>query len=223
MVLEVVEKTDVDGREALHFRSITRSNKFVSAFYKLNNQVDSFANPESMASLSYKIVTKKKKRIKTEKARFDYEAKKVEYEKNGAKKTIDILSPACDSLSSFYHTRTVAFVPGKEFRFPTFSGGKLLETIIKEVKREKIRVKAGTFDTIKVHTVLKEGDVFKSKGDSYIWLTDDNFRMIVKIKTKINVGHITAELASFTRGKKELFFSSSQPSFTGSTSLSSAP
>ncbi|MFN3306874.1 MAG: DUF3108 domain-containing protein, partial [Candidatus Kapaibacteriota bacterium] len=42
-----------------------------------------------------------------------------------------------------------------------------------------------------------EGGLFKSEGSIYIWLTDDDRKMPVKVATKILIGYVTAELVSY--------------------------
>jgi hypothetical protein len=62
------------------------------------------------------------------------------------------------------------------------------------LRKEKIKTKLGVFDTIVIKPLMKSEGTFNRKGDMYIWLTDDEKRIPVKLKTKIVVGHITATL-----------------------------
>jgi len=62
------------------------------------------------------------------------------------------------------------------------------------VAKEKVVVPAGTFDTIKVKTLIKFEGLFVNKGEVFIWFTDDEVKMPVKIESKIKVGTITALL-----------------------------
>jgi len=56
-------------------------------------------------------------------------------------------------------------------------------------------VPAGTFDTIKVKTLIKYEGLSVNKGDVIIWFTDDEVKMPVKMESKIKVGTITALLS----------------------------
>ncbi|HZX48598.1 MAG TPA: DUF3108 domain-containing protein, partial [Nitrospirota bacterium] len=53
---------------------------------------------------------------------------------------------------------------------------------------------AGTFDTIKVKTLIKFEGLFVNKGEVFIWFTDDEVKIPVKMESKIKVGTITALL-----------------------------
>ena len=63
--------------------------------------------------------------------------------------------------------------------------------------KETVEVEAGTFDCIMVEPVIVEGGLFKTEGRIIIWLTDDELKIPVKVKTKILIGSIDAELAEY--------------------------
>jgi len=66
-------------------------------------------------------------------------------------------------------------------------------------------VPAGKFDCILVEPVLKSEGVFKSKGSIYVWVTDDDRRIPVLVKSKVPVGSISVSLTdmrmAFERGR----------------------
>jgi len=67
------------------------------------------------------------------------------------------------------------------------------------VKREKIKVASGTYDTFLVEPDLQHiGGVFEKSKDAKlkIWVTADKRRIPVKIKSKVIVGSFVAELIS---------------------------
>jgi hypothetical protein len=65
---------------------------------------------------------------------------------------------------------------------------------VKVLKRERIEVPAGKFDCILVEPVLKSEGVFQSKGSIFVWLTDDERRIPVLVKSKVPVGSISVSL-----------------------------
>jgi hypothetical protein len=67
------------------------------------------------------------------------------------------------------------------------------------VKREKVTVLSGTYDTYLVEPSLEHiGGVFKKSKDAklQIWVTADARRIPVKIKSKVAVGSFVGELMS---------------------------
>jgi len=53
------------------------------------------------------------------------------------------------------------------------------------VKREKVKVPAGTFNTVCIKPKLKFEGLWRQKGDIHIWLTDDDRRLPVLVTSKV--------------------------------------
>ena len=67
--------------------------------------------------------------------------------------------------------------------------------------RERITVPAGTFDCLVVQPVIQGEGLFQFEGDLTIWLSDDEHRLPVIMKTKVKVGAIDASLKSYRLGR----------------------
>ena len=71
-------------------------------------------------------------------------------------------------------------------------------------RREKVRLASGTYDTYLIEPSLKhlEGVFEKSRNAKIqLWVTNDDRRIPVKLKSKIVIGSFTGELISFTGGQ----------------------
>ena len=44
---------------------------------------------------------------------------------------------------------------------------------------------------------MAEGGLFKNEGNIIIWLSDDELKIPVKVKTKVVIGSIDAELTAY--------------------------
>ena len=49
----------------------------------------------------------------------------------------------------------------------------------------------------KAEPLVKEGGLFKHDGDIIIWITDDDLKMPVKVRSKIVIGHIEVVLTKY--------------------------
>ncbi len=65
------------------------------------------------------------------------------------------------------------------------------------LRREEVEVPAGTFQTIVVAPILKSPGLFEHKRNVYIWLTDDEKKIPVLMKTRIMIGSIDASLTEY--------------------------
>jgi hypothetical protein len=127
---------------------------------------------------------------------FDHKMGKAYYidHRNGEKATIDILPNTYDAYSSFYYLRSLKLEVGKSVFVSMLDNKKLWDVEVQVVKKEKLNTILGEVNTIQVRPIMKSEGIFERKGAIDIWLTDDERRIPVKMKTKIKIGSITATL-----------------------------
>jgi hypothetical protein len=114
--------------------------------------------------------------------------------------TYEIPKYVNDILSAFYITRTFDFSNkkiGDRINLQNFYKDKVYPLDVVYRGKEKITVGAGTFNCIIVEPLVQEGGLFKSEGNIIIWLTDDELKIPVKVKTKVIIGSIDAELTGY--------------------------
>jgi len=99
-----------------------------------------------------------------------------------------------DTLSSFYFFRTVALQVGKSSYIDIFDCKKLWNTEVQVLRREEIETPLGRFKTVVIKPILKFEGIFARTGDMFIWLTDDERRIPVQMKSKVKIGSISATL-----------------------------
>lgn len=193
-VMKVAEKIRIGGKEAFHIVATTSSNEAISYFYSLNNRIDTYIDSENFSTLKYKALTSENERKKHESAAFDGLKKEIRYEKNGKIKIIEAASPTCDSIASIYYIRGLNLKPGETVKLQTFDGGKLFNSDVSYLKKEKIAVSGVVYETVKIQSITKEAGSSKQKGELLMWLSDNKARTPVMMKTKIEFGYITSEL-----------------------------
>ncbi len=101
---------------------------------------------------------------------------------------------AFDPLSGFYEIRHRPLRVGHSEYMDVFDSKKLYKVEVQVLKKERIQTPLGEFDTILIKPLLKSEGLFMQKGDFYIWLTDDEKRIPVLIKSKVKIGNFTAHL-----------------------------
>lgn len=124
----------------------------------------------------------------------DKEPKKFEGE-------FDIPLYAQDAMSAFYFSRTLDFdrmKEGDKITLQNFYKDKTYPLDVKFLGKETIEVPAGEFRCIKLEPLVQEGGLFKSEGSIIVWLTDDDRRLPVKVKTQVIIGSIDADLSSYS-------------------------
>ena len=103
--------------------------------------------------------------------------------------------PAYDPLSAFYAITKTGVKIGETSYINVFDNKKFWRTEIQVLRKEKISVLAGEFNTILVKPLLESEGIFMKTGEMHIWLTDDDRRIPVRFTSKAIIGKFTAILA----------------------------
>jgi hypothetical protein len=106
-----------------------------------------------------------------------------------------------DILSAFYYARTIDYggmAAGSQFVLHNFYKDTTHELAVKLLGRQELEVEAGTFRTLVVEPMVKEGGLFKAEGRIVIWLTDDERKIPIRVNTKVLIGSIDTELKEYS-------------------------
>ena len=191
--MEVRGITPVNGREGYHIYSEARSAAAFDNFYKVRDTNESWIDTQSLCSLQFASHINEAGHRRDETIVFDHPAgayRILESSKTGSAPVF-----VQDVISALYYLRTRDLEVGKEISVDAQSGDKAWPLKIKVLRKEKIKVDAGTFKCIVVEPAIREGaGIFQAKGKLWVWLTDDARKLPVMMRSKIAVGSITAEL-----------------------------
>lgn len=105
-----------------------------------------------------------------------------------------------DIVSAFYYARTLDFTKlkvGDLIHLENFYKDTVYNLDVKYLGKEQTTVPAGIFNCIIVEPIVVKGGLFKSEGSIFVWLSDDNLKIPVKVKTKVVIGAIDAVLTSY--------------------------
>jgi len=195
----IPKEVKVRGNKSYKIVTEARSSKFFSAFYKVRDQVESYMDKEGLFTWQFK------KKLREGKYRAE---QLVEYDQvagwaiNNKKDSLRIPPCVQDIITSFYYIRTKNLEVGKSHFIDNHADNKLYPLEVKVHKKERIKVDAGIFDCVVVEPIIRASGLFKKKGRLLIWLTDDERKIPVQMKSKIIIGYITAELKKMEGVKK---------------------
>ncbi len=105
-----------------------------------------------------------------------------------------------DIVFAFFYVRTMDFSnlkKGDVINLSNFYNTKVYPLDVVYHGKETVELDLGKFNCIKVEPIIKEGGLFKTSGKIFIWFTDDQIRVPVKVQTQILIGSINANLISF--------------------------
>lgn len=196
-VLEVSEGAEFQGSKVHQISAVTNSNKFVDVFHKVRDRVDSFIYADNLASSRFKVHQEEGRYRQDKEIYFDYAKGTANYTVNNETSYYPIPPFVQDALSSLYYLRTRELVIGKPVVIDVFDDKKLWQVEVQVLGKERVKTPAGEFDTVLVKPLLKFEGIFQRKGDVYVWLTDDSRKMPVRMRSKVVIGFISAELVEY--------------------------
>lgn len=198
-VMEIPDMVKVDGRKCFHIVSTAQSNKFFSVFFKVDDKVESFMDVYGLYSLRYDKHIREGK-FKTDMSMtFDQDKHLALY--YSGRDTFQVPDYVQDVLSAFYFVRTQDLQVGKSILVDNHTDKKTYPLEVKVLRKEKVKVPAGEFNCVVVEPILKTPGIFEQKGSLTVWLTDDEVKMPVLMKSKVFIGSISTELTSYKLGE----------------------
>ena len=194
-VLEVAERQSLSGRSVVKLIHTAKSNEFVSAFYPVNNRVESFLDEE--ASYPHRLIFKRRegKRKNDIEVVYDQAAHKATVTKDGNTETMEVPSDVQDTLSVIYFFRTLrAADVGSSTIIHVNHDKKNYRLELRVEGTERLKGPLGEFDTTRILAIMPFRGLFMNEGNIRIWVTNDEARVPVLMKAKVIIGSITATL-----------------------------
>jgi hypothetical protein len=187
----------VNGRLCYRIQFNVNSLPSFSWVFRVEDRYLTFLDTESIAPLKFEQHVREGTYSRDFVAQFD----QVQHVARTTEGEYPIPEYVHDIMSAFYYFRTVDFstaIVGERFALFNFYKDKSYELEVRFLGRQELEVGAGTFNTIVVEPLVKEGGLFKSEGRIVIWLTDDELKIPVRVNTKVVIGSIDTELREYS-------------------------
>jgi len=121
------------------------------------------------------------------------------YVKNGKDTAVTVASPL-DDESFIYFIRTLPLAVGKHYEWNRYFVPDANPVIVDVVRREEIEVPAGKFMCYVLRPTIKSKGIFGEGGHAEVWISDDDRRLIVQMKSGLSFGSLNLYLKSYTPG-----------------------
>ncbi len=106
-----------------------------------------------------------------------------------------------DDISFLYYARTLPLQVGQTYTLDRYFDKAGNPVTIKVLRRDTVKVPAGTFATIVVQPVIQTKGLFGQGGRAEVYFTDDDRRLVVQVRSHVPVvGSLNMYLRSFTPG-----------------------
>jgi hypothetical protein len=170
-------------------------------FAKVDDHFESWLDVSSLASRRFE---QRQKEVKFRRERvFDFypeERRWVRVDKEGAG---DLPTDApLDDVSFLYFVRTLDLEVGKTYTLDRYFKADGNPVVIEVVRKERIQVPIGNFDTIVVRPVIRASGLFAEGGEAELYFTDDDRHILIQMRSRVPIlGHLHLLLESYRPGR----------------------
>jgi hypothetical protein len=203
-VIGIPELTRERGRECYHIVSVAESNAFFSVFFPVRDVVESLLDARELVSLRFEKRLSEGDYRAHDLVVFDHDRHLAIYPGFGKQRDrlIPLSLDAQDILSSLYYVRMVDLEVGKSVYIENHTDKKNYPLEIKVLKRERVEVPAGVFDCLVVEPIMRTPGLFRHTGSLRVWLTDDDLRIPVLMRSKVVIGSVSAVLTKMETAQR---------------------
>lgn len=186
--MEVLRVEDLRGRPAVHTNFQLKGRYlFFSANYVLESWVDQ-ANFTSMRfTQDNDEDTSEKDKV------YEIFPDRQMYSVNNGEEQPSVPDPL-DEGALLYFVRTMDLEVGKTYTLNRYFRPDRNPVIVKVLRKQTIKVPAGTFNTIVVQPIIKAKGIFSEGGKAEVWLSDDKDRVMVQMRVRLSVATISLQL-----------------------------
>jgi hypothetical protein len=193
--MEVVGTQDIRGREAWHTRFTVKGG---IPFYKVNDRLESWIDTRTFESLRF--VQDLQEGTRDKERSYEIYPERGTYSERGEVEHAPSVEDPLDDAAFLYFVRTIPLEVGKTYEFNRYFRPDRNPVKIRVVRKETIKVPAGTYATVVIQPVIKSKGIFSEKGHAEMWLTDDSRRLLVQMKTDLSIGSLNLYLRGYVPG-----------------------
>jgi hypothetical protein len=205
--LKVDPLVEVNGRRSYQFLTTVKSSPWFSSYYSVEDSAVTLMDYELLIPRVFTLHIKESGQLREVRSFFDFDQNKATYweKKVTAKSGVeekklqwDILSYSQNVFSAIYYLRIFRWEIGREYSFRVSDEEENLVFKAKALLRETLNTELGPKVAIKIKPEFTVKGAFKPVGDIYLWLSDDDRKMVLRIECKIKIGSLVSEVTSIT-------------------------
>ena len=186
--MEVLRVEDLRGRPAVH-TNFQLKGRYL--FFSANYVLESWVDQASFTSMRF-TSDNDEDAIEKDKVYEIFGERQTYSVNNGAE--LPSVSDPLDEGALLYFVRTLDLEVGQTYTLNRYFRPDRNPVIVKVLRKQTIKVPAGTFNTIVVQPIIKSKGIFSEGGKAEVWLSDDKDRVMVQMRVRLSVATISLQL-----------------------------
>jgi hypothetical protein len=183
------------GRSRAKLITTAQSRPAITKFFPVDNRVESLV--DSATLLPEHLFFKRREGKKKEDIEYTFHQNdgKVTVVKGGEPETLEMPPGTQDVISCLYFARSeLSFQPGASLTMNVFHDKKNRKLDVRVEQIETVSGPWGEVEAARVLVVMPFQGLFLNQGNIRVWFTNDERRIPVRMKAKVIIGSIVADL-----------------------------
>jgi len=188
------------GAAVWSLSTTARTHPFFDKVFKVRDKVESLWDKDLLLPHKFSKNLQEGKYRQYRVHTYNQQANSSTYQRWDFKKSVfdssemDIPPASQDILSAFYSVRNAPLSVGKSVMVSIVADGRVMKTEIKVHRKEMLKTIFGEIECLVIEPKLRGDAVFKQSGRILIWLTNDEYKIPVRLESKITIGSFVATL-----------------------------
>ena len=184
-----------------------RTKGFFDAFTKVRDNWGTYLDTSAIVSQMFYQSIKEGKYLKKEVIEFDQINNVATVNRLNKKDSslikkdsIPTIANMQDIVSGYYYMRTFDYDTMKTDQIFTVTGffdDTTYHVKVKFLGRDKLKTKLGVFDTFLISPIMPKNSFFRGKNPIKAWISDDRFRIPLKVKAELLIGALEIDIRSY--------------------------
>ena len=193
-----VSAAGTDGERSLAKLTTTaQSRPVITKFFPVDNRVESIVDASTL--VPEHLIFRRREGKKKEDIEYTFHQKegRVTVVKGGMTETVEMPTGTQDVISCLYFARsTLSFQPGSSLTMNVYHDKKnrKLDVLVEGI--ETVSGPWGDVETARVLVIMPFQGLFLNQGNIRVWFTNDDRRIPIRMKAKVIIGSIVADLVS---------------------------
>jgi len=197
--IAVMEVAPMEGREGTSSTAkligTAQSTPIITKFFPVDNRVESDLDLDTLTPEH--LTFRRREGRKKEDIEYTFHQKEgtVTAVRGGTTESLSIPAGTHDIISCLYYTRAVLLPkPGASLKMNVYHDKKNRPVEVRVEGIETLEGAWGKVETVRVRVIMPFHGLFMNKGDIHVWVTNDDRKTPVRMKAKVVLGAIVADL-----------------------------
>ncbi len=185
------------NREVYHIVGIGKSNAAFDMFFKVRDRFESYVDINGLFPYLFVRRTKEGGYVKNDEVYFDHQA----HTAKSTTATKNISPYIQDIVSAVYYARSLSadtLKKGDRLSVNFFLDDSAYVSVIQFEGRQNVETELGVFRCLTFRPMVATGEVFSNPYPMTLWITDDENKMPILVKSAVIVGSVKMELIRYS-------------------------